>query len=238
MENSAAAYFRRYEQKYHLNQFQYGELLKVLDGFAGEDHYGQTTIYSIYFDNPVFGITRKSLGKSPYKEKLRLRSYGIPRDTDSVYLELKKKFRGVTYKKRIAIPFSAVQGCLDSARGDYRTDNYIAGEIYWILRYYKPSPQLMICYERRAFRGLENDALRITLDSNVRWRDADFDFKKGSYGNPLLGANEYLMELKVAASIPLFLTSHFARLNIFPVPFSKYRTACECLMNNRRLCYA
>ncbi|MDR1636345.1 MAG: VTC domain-containing protein, partial [Treponema sp.] len=93
---SSAVYFQRYEQKYLLNNFQYYAVLKILDEFTRPDEYGPSTIYSIYYDNENFEITRKVSGKSAYKEKLRLRSYGIPHPGDTVYLELKKKLNGLT----------------------------------------------------------------------------------------------------------------------------------------------
>jgi hypothetical protein len=224
------AYFQRHEQKYLLDRFQHREFLKVLDECAVEDEYKMETIYSVYFDNPHFGISGTLLHKSSYKEKLRLRSYGIPRPGDTVYLELKKKYNGISYKKRIPIPYTTIRDCFDF-RPD--TDRRIFDEIRWILRYYEPSPQLMVSYDRRALRCPEHKTLRITLDSNIRWRSTDIDFSKGPYGDPLLGEDEYLMELKVDGAIPLFLTSHLARLGIFPVSFSKYRKAYENLLNNR-----
>jgi hypothetical protein len=107
-----------------------------------------------------------------------------------------------------------------------------------MLGYYEPSPRLLISYDRRALRYPENKTLRITLDANIRWRSTDIDFSKGPYGNPLLGEHEYLMEIKVDGAIPLFLSSQLARLNIFPVSFSKYQRACENLRNNREIRYA
>jgi SPX domain protein involved in polyphosphate accumulation len=226
----AAAYFQRHEQKYLLNRFRYREFMKVLDEFAVDDEYELETIYSVYFDNPHFGITGNLLRKSPYKEKLRLRSYGIPRPGDTVYLELKKKYKGVSYKKRVPLPFTTIQDCFDFQPG---TDKRVADEIRWMLGYYEPSPRLLISYDRRALRCPENETLRITLDTNIRWRSTDIDFSKGPYGKPLLNEDEYIMELKVDGAIPLFLTSHLTRLNIFPVSFSKYRSAYEGLVFNR-----
>jgi hypothetical protein len=239
MENPrvVTTYFQRHEQKYLLNAFQYHAFLNILDGFTRPDEYGQSTIYSIYYDNEDFEIARKALEKSAYKEKLRLRSYGIPRPLDTVYWELKKKFNGLTYKQRVPVLFAGTDKYLDFMP-DNSARNYISDEISWFLRYYRPFPQFMISYDRLAFRGLENEALRITFDSNIRWRAEDLDFSKGPWGAPLLAKDEYLMELKIDKSIPLFLADQLTRLKIFPISFSKYRTAYESLLNNREPCYA
>jgi hypothetical protein len=232
---SGTAYFQRYEQKYLLNPFQYHELLDILNGLVYNDEYGLSTIYSIYYDNEDFEVARKVLDKSVYKEKLRLRSYGIPQHEDTVYLELKKKFKGITYKQRLPVPFINMEQCLDFRPDNY---NYIFNEINWFLHYYRPVPQFMICYDRQAFWGLRNNRLRITFDTNIRWRDLDLDFSKGPYGEPLCGEDKHLMEIKIDTSIPLFLTSHLTRLKIFPLSFSKYKTAYTNLVNSRRVRYA
>ena len=38
--------------------------------------------------------------KPIYKEKIRLRSYGVPNKDTKVYLEVKKKYKGVVNKRR------------------------------------------------------------------------------------------------------------------------------------------
>jgi hypothetical protein len=220
-----ATYFQRYEQKYVLNSSQYYALLDVLDGFACRDEYGLSTIYSIYYDTGDYQLTRKLLNNPVYKEKLRLRSYGVPYHDDTVYVELKKKFKGITYKQRVPVPFTNVEECVGYTLN--HSGNYISNEINWFLRYYQPEPKFMVWYDRLAFRGIENTLLRITFDTNLYWRDSGIDFSNNYGGFPLLDKDEYLMEVKVANSIPLYLSNHFARLKIFPVSFSKYRKTYE-----------
>jgi hypothetical protein len=234
---AATAFFQRYEQKYLLDAFQYAQFMSVLNEFVRADTYGLSTIYSVYYDNDAFGIARNSPRKSVYKEKLRLRSYGIPQPGDTVYLELKKKLKGVTYKERIPLLFTGMEQCLNFKADSYPR-NYIFNELDWVLHYYKPFPQFMVCYDRRSFREREDKTLRITFDTNIRWRASGLDFSLGPYGSPMIGENEYLMELKVANSIPPYLAAHLSRLKIFPVSFSKYRTAYESLIHERTVRYA
>jgi hypothetical protein len=229
---SAVTYFQRYEQKYALDLVQYDEMMHILPEFAREDEFGRTTVYSVYYDTDDYEITKKLFDKSAYKEKLRLRSYGVPHQGDIVYLELKKKLNGVTYKQRIPVPFTGT-GLRLNSEPDF-CGNYISGEINWFLRHYNPSPRFILWYDRLAFRGIGNKDLRITFDSHIRWWGFDTDYVKGHYGYPLLAENIYLMEVKVAESIPLFLTQRLAGLKIFPIPFSKHKTAYENFMNSRR----
>jgi hypothetical protein len=232
--NGVVAYFQRHEQKYLLDQFQYNEILRILPAFVREDEFFRSTVYSIYYDTADFTITRKLSDKSAYKEKLRLRSYGIPRSGDTVYVELKKKLNGVSYKQRFPIPFVNMESCFNLNTGIYA--NYISGETSWLLRLHKPFPRFMVWYDRLAFRGIENKDLRITFDSPVHWRDSDIDYGK-SYGYPLLPENTWLMELKIKEAMPLFLARHLALLKIFPVSFSKHKTVYENIINNRRPLY-
>ncbi|MDR2798411.1 MAG: polyphosphate polymerase domain-containing protein [Treponema sp.] len=220
-----ATYFQRYEQKYLLNPVQYYAVLEMLKDYAAIDDYGVNTIYSLYYDTPGFAIARKSRDKSTYKEKLRLRSYGVPQPGDTVYWELKKKLQGVTYKQRIPTEFTP--GVLDF-HGD--APPQVCNEIRWFFTYYKPLPQCLISYERLAFRSREHTNLRITFDTRIRFRASDLDVSHGPAGTLLLDENRFLMEVKTDRSIPLFLSAYLTRLNLFPVSCSKYRMAFEQLM--------
>ncbi|MHC6201811.1 VTC domain-containing protein [Breznakiellaceae bacterium SP9] len=216
------SYFKRYEQKYLLNSMQYQELMKTLSGLVVEDEYGFSTIYSLYFDTEDFRIIRKSIEGKVFKEKLRVRSYGLPAAENTVFLELKKKLAGITYKRRLPIQYKDLQSYLNLS---LPTQNYIYNEIKYFIQYYKPRPRCMICGDRRAFVGIASPQLRLTFDSNLNWRVCDLDFASGPYGTPLIGCDEYLMELKNDGAIPIDLSRTMAQLKIFPISFSKYAYA-------------
>ena len=81
--------FKRYEKKYLLSPQQYRTVRQGIQERMQLDQYGLYTICSIYFDTDNFQLIRSSLEKPVYKEKLRLRSYGVPEDAQSpVFLEL------------------------------------------------------------------------------------------------------------------------------------------------------
>jgi hypothetical protein len=235
MENhpGLTTYFQRYEQKYLLSPVQYHAVSDLLREYAYTDNYGLSTIYSLYYDTPSFAIARKSTDKSTYKEKLRLRTYGIPQPGDTIHWELKKKLQGITYKQRISLPFTPA-----SLEFNEDTHTLVCNEIRWFLTYYKPIPQCLISYERLAFQSREHTNLRITFDAQVRFRASDLDFSHGPSGMLLLDENRFLMEIKTDRSIPLFLSTYLTQLNLFPVSYSKYRMAFEQILYKQESKYA
>ena len=99
----AGQIFERYEKKYLLDENQYTELQKVLKGRFQIDNYGKTTINNIYYDTPESLLIRRSIEKPVYKEKLRVRSYGKADSETQVFIELKKKYKGIVYKRRTSM---------------------------------------------------------------------------------------------------------------------------------------
>lgn len=82
--------FKRYEIKYMLNRQQYTALRSLMKNYMTADPHSPSTIQSLYFDTPDYLLIRHSLEKPLYKEKLRLRSYGIASPETPVFVELKK----------------------------------------------------------------------------------------------------------------------------------------------------
>lgn len=95
--------FERYEKKYCLTLSQQRFLLERMTPYMKKDAYGEYTICNIYYDTDDYRLIRASLEKPVYKEKLRVRSYGVPQADGRVFVELKKKFDGVVYKRRITM---------------------------------------------------------------------------------------------------------------------------------------
>ena len=87
--------FKRIEKKYILSEKQYEDLFQRIGSYLRPDEYGRSTVMSLYLDTPSHRIIRNSIEAVDYKEKLRLRSYGTAAADSTVFLELKKKFKGV-----------------------------------------------------------------------------------------------------------------------------------------------
>lgn len=219
--------FERCEIKYLLSSLQYQELRKRLNGRLEVDQYGKTTICNIYFDTSDSRLIRESLEKPVYKEKLRLRSYGTPRENDRVFLELKKKYKGIVYKRREDMSLSQAEEFLYHQRKPER-ESQVVREIQWFLKYYdRILPAMYLSYERTAMYGLEDARLRITFDENILWRVHELKLKKGDWGQPLLEPGQHLMEIKILEAMPLWLGKILDELSIYPASFSKYGRAYE-----------
>jgi len=215
--------FKRYEKKYMLNQSQYEQLTAVINKHMQIDQYGKHTICNIYFDTDDYRLIRTSIEKPKYKEKLRLRSYGIPTLDSKVFLEIKKKFDGIVYKRRISFPLKDAYTYL--ADGTYpKEDTQIKKEIDYFIHFYRPVPKMYIAYDRIAYFCEEDSNFRITFDSNIRYRKDDLLLEHGDHGDVLLGEDMHLMELKIAGAIPLWLVKTMSELKIYPTSFSKYGT--------------
>lgn len=108
MNNQAV--FQRYEMKYLITEAQYARLKEKICRYMIDDRYGQSSICNLYFDTPSFLLIRRSIERPVYKEKLRLRSYGVAVPDSTVFIEMKKKYRSVVYKRRID-PAALAQLC-------------------------------------------------------------------------------------------------------------------------------
>ena len=82
--------FERYEKKYRLTAEQQRAILQGMAPYMKKDTYGAYTICNIYYDTPDWRLIRTSLEKPVYKEKLRVRSYGVPDGFDQIVDEMKK----------------------------------------------------------------------------------------------------------------------------------------------------
>ena len=214
--------FQRIETKYLMDEDQYQALRKRLEGMAEVDQYGETPILNIYFDTPDYRLIRTSLEKPAYKEKLRLRSYGVPQDDTQAFIEIKKKFKGVVYKRRIGMSYEDSLAYLCEGR-PVKEPSQISGEIDYFMHYYKGiRPAMAVSYDRIAMSGTTDSNLRITFDRNIRWRVDHMDLKEGNVGRDILEPGQHLMELKIASAMSTELAEILSELNIYQVSFSKY----------------
>ena len=214
--------FQRFETKYLLEDFQYRALRERLEGMAQVDEYGKTSILNIYYDTPNFNLIRTSLEKPVYKEKLRLRSYGIPEDDTRAFIEIKKKFKGIVYKRRIGMDYSDALKYLNEG-APVKKESQISHEIDYFKNFYKGlRPAMAISYDRIAMAGIKDPELRITFDENIRWRVDKLDLKYGNVGEDILKPGQHLMELKIAGAMTMEMAHILDELSIRQTSFSKY----------------
>ncbi len=226
--------FKRFEKKYLLTPAQYDALLDSMMPYMKVDEYGRYTICNIYYDTDNFELIRTSLEKTVYKEKLRLRSYGTPADDEKVFVEIKKKFDQVVYKRRAVMPCTEAASYLAGDAYPLKADQ-ICHEIDWFLKSYQPKPKVFIAYDRVALAGIENEELRVTFDTNLRWRDYDLDLRKGDHGQLILPQDRILMEIKIPGTSSVWLGHLLSEVGVFPTSFSKYGTCYKEHLLSRSL---
>ena len=193
------------------------------------------TIANIYFDTPDDYLIRTSLSKPEYKEKLRLRSYGVPTKNEKVFLEIKKKYKGIVNKRRTALTLSDAYDFVKTGKApefkEYM-NKQVLSELQYFLKIYDLSPKLYLAYDRIAYFEKDNQDLRISFDMNIRSRRYDLALEHGDYGEKLLPEGVYLMEIKTSLAKPLWLTKMLSELDIKRVSFSKYGTEFRYMVNN------
>lgn len=222
--------FQRYELKYLISKAQ-KELIqtKMRDYMVG-DTYGRSTICNIYFDTPSFVLIRRSIEGPIYKEKLRLRSYGVAAPNSTVFAEIKKKYQSVVYKRRISMNEREAMQYLCS--GEHAEDTQITHEIdYFLKQYDSLHPAVFLSYEREAFYAKEDHDFRVTFDENILWRNYHLSLCAGVYGDPILEENQVLMEIKTGTAIPLWMTALLSENHIYKTSFSKYGRAYQTMLS-------
>lgn len=217
--------FKRYEVKYLITDEQKKALLKIMQPYMKIDKYGRTNIRNIYFDTDTYELIRRSIEKPLYKEKLRVRSYGCPQNDSDIFVELKKKFDGIVYKRRLSLPYCKVKNAF-LKHEPLPCDSQISREIDYFRSYYDTlKPVVFLSYDREAYETIIKSDFRITFDSNIFSRLNDFDLSSDIYGYPVLDENMNIMEVKTSSAIPLWLADFLSKENIYKTSFSKYGAA-------------
>ena len=247
-EGSYKENFARIETKYMVSGDRYEGLMRSLKHLIKPDVYGDTRIYNIYYDTPDYRLIRRSIEKPVYREKLRLRSYCVPKKDTGCFLEIKKKYEGVVYKRRIKLAYGdAVENlekgepfhCMEEQAREqglkFSVDTQIENEINSMIAYYKClQPKMVISYDRLAFTGVEDSDFRVTFDTNITWRTNDLDLSDGGYGKSLLEEGCRLMEVKCGGSVPLEFAEILSENHIYKTTYSKYGNAYKEYVGRKR----
>ena len=181
--------FNRYEHKYKLDTKTFNKVLEIMDEHMELDsHCGEHSLYTIaniYYDTKDNSLIRESLSKPAYKEKLRLRSYGVPDMDSKVFLEIKKKYRGLVNKRRTTLELGEAYDFIETGvkpeLKDYM-NGQVLNELEYCLNLYDLEPKVYIAYDRLAYFEKGNDDLRISFDTNIRTRRSDLLLESGDHG--------------------------------------------------------
>ena len=235
--------FQRREMKFLVDQQKSDELERLMQAKMVPDRFGRSTICNLYYDTPDFRLIRHSLEKPVYKEKLRLRSYGVVTEDTDVFLEMKKKYKGVVYKRRVGVSEEEAKAFMERLAG-LPKDNQIAREMIYFRDFYESlAPRVYLCYEREAWYDPVDSGFRMTLDRNICYRTTDLSLALPCGGKKILPDHMSLLEVKASGGIPMWLTEHLSRNHIHKQSFSKYGRAYmelleERLSESRGLSYA
>ena len=224
---------KRYEMKYILSPEQTEFFKKKVVGHMKIDKFGLTSIASLYYDTPDYRLIRTSIDKPAFKEKIRLRSYGIASDSSPVFLELKRKAYGIVYKRRVQSTLPLVKKFFD-CEGDICAGGQINREITTFRDYYQTLvPACLIFYDRIAYFEPGGD-LRLTIDHNPRYRYDELNLKTSMEGNSLLEKGFTILEVKVQQAVPLWLSAILTEGHIYKNSFSKYGEAYRQQLISKR----
>jgi len=222
---------KRNELKFHLSKEQLIFFKNKIEEHMKIDNYGLTTIYSIYFDTPSFTLINRSIERPKYKEKIRVRSYGLANDNSPVFLEVKRKNDGIVYKRRIIATESEVNSFFKE--NDELNKTQIGRELVAFKeKYGKLEAKYLLISDRIAYTK-DNSDIRVTLDLNPRYRIDNLNLHTSGEGIPLLEEGEAILEIKVQHSIPIWLTQILTEGKIYKTTFSKVGNAHKREMRNK-----
>ena len=213
--------FLRTEEKFMMSREQYQHFMRAITEYMVIDEYKKHTITNIYYDTEHFDMIRRSIDKPKFKEKIRLRGYGTVQPNSKVFLEVKRKYHQLVYKRRVRMENQEAMRYLNSGIQPKKREQ-IFREIDYTVKRYQVRPVLLIAYDRISFFGKENKELRLTIDANLRSRTTELDLAKGPHGEAYFDKPTYLMEIKIDGALPMWLTRILNELRIYPCSFSKY----------------
>lgn len=258
--NSVQTVFQRTEKKYLITEAQFRNIIGTVEAHTNPDKHKEYTICSLYYDTPQDLLIRRSIDKPVYKEKLRLRCYGVPDENSPAFAEIKKKYKKVVYKRRAEMSFADAWNLLNGMpsramqiQKKYDDQKQILNEISWFMKSYSDlAPAMLISYDRTAYFAKDNPKLRITFDKNVLWRDTKLSPAEGIWGNDLLRNLDLpdvpkhfrcsddlrIMEIKIPGAMPVWLAELLAQNEIYPTSFSKYGNAYKQKLLKGEISYA
>ncbi len=222
-------FFKRHEMKYKLTFSQYNCLVDLMKQYMQIDEYKRNKITNIYYDTEDYKVIRNSLEKPKYKEKLRMRMYGDTEKNDKVFIELKKKFKGIVYKRRIILNKNDDIFEIEKIN----LDNQVLKEIKYFLSLYNYiKPMIHLSYYREAYKSLEDSEFRMTFDFDIKVRNKDVTFLSSEYDKSILDDNTVILEVKTVSGLPNWFLGFLKGKDIKQTSFSKYGEAYKKYLIN------
>lgn len=234
--------FNRVEKKYILNSAKKNNIIAALQEYMDADKYNVEgkpyTISNIYYDTDDNQLIQESVSRPVYKEKLRLRGYGVPNPGDLVFLEIKKKYKGVVNKRRTRLELEEAKRFLrtrEIPEAKPHMNLQVLREIEYFMSRYDIKPQLYLAYDRLAFFDKNDSEFRVSFDTNIRTRRCDLALDAGDFGEKMFDNDTWLMEVKINKNIPLWFARLLSENEVYHNSFSKYGTEYARLVGKGRI---
>lgn len=241
--------FCRYEKKFLVSAETAQRFVDRIIDHVSIDPYciggKEYSICNIYYDTDTNSVIEHSLSKPQYKEKLRVRSYGIPDSDSKVYIELKKKINGLTLKRRARMTLKESNDYFELGKkpADLKYINrQVLNEVDYYLQCHKVHPMIYVAYDRTAYFANDDRSIRISIDRKIRTRRYDLKLDSGDYGEDLLAKwlryknvsieDPRLIEIKTSSSFPIWLVNALSAEQMRIRPFSKYGNEYRMYSNN------
>lgn len=232
---AAQKVFKRYELKYVLTVAQYHELLELMKNYMIQDEYGKYRIHNIYMDTDDYLLIRHSIEKPCYKEKMRIRAYGDVTKDSQLFIEIKKKYDGIVYKRRVDLPLTEVYDYIYRHK-PLKGETQITKEIDYFMNYYEGlAPKILLSYDREAFKGMEDSEFRMTFDQNIMVQEEEVCFLHEHPDKKVLSEDMVVLEVKTGLGMPSWLLHFFSENKIYRRSFSKYGTAYKKFFLQKKL---
>ena len=246
--------FNRYEVKYMLSTDQKDAVIEVLLDQMNLDPYNSGgkyyTICNIYYDTEDNTLIQRSLSRPPYKEKLRLRGYGVPKPGDIVFLEINQELAAILKLSELGnVDWNVLLGrsCieLEEAKRYMETgvlpefqpymNRQVLREIDYFTHIYDLKPKLYLAYDRLAFFDKSDSGFRVSFDTNIRTRRYDLSLDAGDHGQKMLKDDLWLMEVKIDKNLPLWFAHLLQENKMYNSSFSKYGTEYARMIASERM---
>ena len=223
----------RMEQKYFISFDKYKELMNKIEDKLVKDKYFDERIYNIYFDNDQYEFIIKSLDKPLYKEKVRLRSYTEAKEGTNVFLEIKKKYKGLGNKRRVVIDYKDAINYIDNNIIP-DTNKQIMSELDYTFKKNNLKPKISLTYDRLSYAFKDDESYRVTFDTNIRYSNKKLDLVNIDDEDSLFN-DGYIMEVKTLKGYPNWFSKVLNELKIYPTSYSKVGEAYKKLKERNEL---
>ena len=234
----------RFESKYVISESEAQAIAQYVRGVCSPDRHAQAdgryTVNNLYFDTQDLRFYHDTRCKRFTRFKPRVRYYGTECD-GTLWLELKHKFKNVTWKVRRPVPLTDWARLLLDFRADGGRETMrreLVSSFEDALLVFGAEPVLFVRYVREPYVSDIDAYARITFDRRLSYRLAEgsadlFTNAPYSYYDDAVSMlhsddeSPVLLEIKTETRVPNWVVALIRRFNLTQRGFSKYCNAME-----------